>query len=182
MVWQYFEALRRLVSELDADQDEAVLKQNVALSIFLSVTVVEAFVNIFFRIVVSEDNFTHHKQRVMDDLYYRKSLDYKLKHWPKVILGNKLNFNAPVPKAFLNLKNRRNALMHFTSTHESLALPGIEVHGLADTATFDTLQASDAAGALDLAEGMLCELFRLKGTPEQHLKHALHTWTGKVPI
>jgi hypothetical protein len=182
MIWQYFEALRRLVSQLDADQDEALLKQNVALSIFLSVTVVEAFVNIFFRIVVSENNFIRHKQRVMNDLYHHKSLDYKLKHWPKAILGKGLNFNEPVPKAFLDLKNRRNVLMHFTSTHESLKLLGIEVHGLADTATFDTLQVSDAAEALDLAEGMLCELFRLKGATEQHLKHALHAWTGKVPI
>ncbi len=182
MIWQYFDALRRLVNELDADQDETVLRQNVALSILLSVTVVEAFLNIFFRVVVSEKGFVQHKQRVLDDLSQRKSLDYKLRHWPITILGKALNSRAPVPKAFRDLKNQRNSLMHFTSTHESMKLSGIAIHGLADTAVFDNLQVADAIKALDLAEGMLCELFRLKGTPEPQLKHLLHLWTGKVPM
>ena len=57
-----------LVNDLNDDPDKTVLRQNVAISIFLSVTAVEAFLNIFFRIIVSEKGFEHHKQRVLDDL------------------------------------------------------------------------------------------------------------------
>ena len=90
-------------------------------------------------------------------------------------------FKTPVPKAFLALKAKRNALMHFTSTHDSIKRPDFEIHGLADTSVFDELQASDAIRAHELAEGMLCELFKLRGAQEPQLKHLLHSWTGKVP-
>ena len=182
MIWQYFEALRRLVNDLAAEQNQRILKQNVALAILLSVTVVEAFVNIFFRVLVSEDGFTNHKRRVLGDLNRRMSLDYKLKTWPKIILGNELNFEASIPKRFLDLKKRRNSLMHFTSTHGSFQLSRIDIHGLANTTVFDSLRTTDAAEALELAEGMICEFFRLRGVTEQQLKHALHAWTGKVPV
>jgi hypothetical protein len=182
MIWQYFDALRRLVNDLGTEQDEGVVKQNVALAILLSITVVEAFLNIYFRVIVSESGFSSHRQRVLDDLERRKSLDYKVKNWPKAILGKSLNIETSISKAFVRLKDRRNALMHFTSTHESLELPGVKIHGLADTTPFDSLQASDAAEALAVAEGMICEFFRLRGVPEQQLKHVLHSWTGKLPV
>ena len=182
MVWQYFEALRRLVGGLGRTSDEAVLKQDTALCIMLGVTVVEAFLNIFFRIIVSEQGFAQHEQRILGDLTKRKSLDYKLKNWPPHVLGKGLNFTAPIPKAFLALKDRRNALMHVTSSHQTLNVPGIEIHGLADTSIFDSLTTSDATDALEVAEGMVYELFRLRGVSEQQLPRELHLWTGKVPI
>ena len=181
MVWQYFHALRRLVCDLKIEQDEELVKQNAALAILLSVTVVEAFLNVYFRVIVSESDFLVHRQRVINDLDRRRSLDYKIKNWPKVVLGKSLNIEAPTPKAFMKLKDRRNALMHFTSTHESLEFPDFEVHGLADTTLFDSLQESDAVEALSVAKGMLCEFFRLRGVPEPQLKHALHFWTGELP-
>ena len=182
MIWQYFEALRRLVVGLDYARDETVLKQDAALCIMVAVTVVEAFLNTFFRVVVSEPGFTQHKQRVIQDLDKRRSLDHKLRNWPGDILGKALDFTAPTPKAFLALKDRRNALMHFTSSHKTIRLPGVEIQGLADTSVLDTLTLSDARNALEVAEGMVCELFRLRGTPEDQLPDALHMWTGRVPI
>jgi len=183
IVWQYFEALRRLVNRLDPATDVTALKQDVAVCIMLAVTVVEAFLNIFFRVVVSEPGFTQHKKRVLEDLEKRKSLDYKLKNWPRQVFGRELDFAAPVPSSFLALKDTRNDLMHFTSNHKTLVLqPGVNIEGLADTSAFDTLTVDNAADALDLAEGMVGELFRLRGTPDNQLPHALHLWTGKVPI
>ena len=182
MIWQYFDALRRLVGGLNHSRDETELKQDTALCIMLAVTVVEAFLNIFFRVVVSEPGFTQHKQRVLDDLDKRRSLDRKLRTWPAEVLGKGLDFTAPTPKAFLALKERRNALMHFTSSHETLNLPGVVIQGLADTSVVDTLTLADAAHALEAAEGMVRELCRLRGTPEHQLPHALHLWTGRVPI
>jgi len=182
MVWQYFQALRRLVVGLETTSNEVVMKQDAALSLMLAVTVVEAFLNIFFRVVVGEPEFTQHKQRVLDDLKKRKSLDHKLKKWPRDILGQKLNLKAPTPKAFMALKERRNELMHFTSSHETLTLPGVEIQGMADTSALDNLTLSDAVSALEVAEDMVCELLRIRGIPEEQLPHALHMWTGRVPV
>ncbi|MCK4394730.1 hypothetical protein KAX17_17655 [Candidatus Bipolaricaulota bacterium] len=181
MVWEYFAALRRLVATLDKVSNKSVLKQEVAICIMLAVCVVEAFLNIFFRIVVSEKAFSQHAFDVLKDLRERKSLDYKVKNWPKSILGQGLDFQSKVPKAFLGLKDRRNDLMHFTSSHDTLTLPGLTLHGAVDTSAFDTLTADDASEALEIAEGMICELFRLRGVPEEDLDHVLHLWTGKPP-
>jgi hypothetical protein len=56
------------------------------------------------------------------------------------------------------------------------------IQGLADTSVVDTLTLAAAVNALDVAEGMVRELCRLRGTPEHRLPHALHLWTGRVPI
>jgi hypothetical protein len=180
LIWQYFKALRRLVGGLNSD--ETLMKQDVTVCIILAVAAVEAFLNIFFRVVVSETGFTQHEQRVLDDLTKRRSLDHKLKTWPEDILGQSLDFATPTPQAFLALKHRRNALMHFTSSHQTLKSADYEIRGLADTTVFDTLSSNDAESALQAAEGMVCELLRLRGTPENQLPQALHMWTGKVPF
>lgn len=182
IVWQYFEALRRRVYVLGQTSDDTVLKQDAAICIMLAVTVVEAFLNVFFRVVVSEQGFMHHEQRLLKDFKSRRSLDYKLKNWPPDILGSSLELTLPTPKAFMALKERRNALMHFTSSHETINVPGATIQGLADTTAFDSLTARDAADALAVAEGMVSEVFRLKGITEEQLPYALQLWTGKVPI
>ena len=182
MVKQYFEALRRFVSRLATANHETELKQDVAIRIILAVTVVEAFLNLFFRVIVSEKAFAHHEQRVLDDLNKRRSLEYKLRTWPRVILGKNLDFSAPILKSFQSLKNRRNVLMHFTSSNQTLKLPRIKIRGLADTSAFDGLSAKDAENALEVAEGMVQELCRLRGLSEEQLDNALHLWTGKLPI
>ncbi len=56
------------------------------------------------------------------------------------------------------------------------------IQGLADTTVYDSLEVADAEKALEVAEGMVAELFRLRGMPETQIPGALHQWTGKVPI
>lgn len=183
IIWHYFTALSRLVDGIDRAGDESAIREDVALCVILAVTIVEAFLNIFFRVVVSEPDFTKHEKCILDDLKKRKTLAHKLETWPKKIFGKPLDFAAPTPKAFRALMERRNNLMHFTSSHTTIIPgPGIIIHGLADTSVFDTLTPSDAASALDLAEGMIRDLCRLRGIPEHQLPHELHMWTGKVPI
>lgn len=184
MVWQYFRCLRRLAERLGHIQDESERKQEISLCIIMAVTVVEAFVNIFFRVIVSEPAYAQHQQRVLKDLNLPrpKSLDFKLRSWPNQILGKGLDFQAGVPKAFIALKEKRNRLMHCTSSHQSTSVPGITLNGLADTSVFDNLEISDALSAVDIAEGMLEEVFRLRGVPTKQIPGALHLWTGKVPI
>lgn len=183
IIWRYFAALRRLVIGIEHEQDESVIKENVALCVMLAVTVDEAFLNCFFRVVIGEQGFAKNEGLILKDLKKRKSLNYKLDTWPEMVFGKALDFDAPTPKAFRALMYGRNDLIHFTSSHTTVNLPdGVILHGLVDISVFDALTVADAVCALDLAEGMVRELFLLRGIPERELPHALHSRTGKVPI
>jgi hypothetical protein len=181
IVWRYFQALRRRAGALQSVNDEDEMEEDVALCLMQAIAVVETFLNVFFRVVVEEPGFTHHKPRLLKDLKDRRSLEHKLKAWPTAILGKAVNFEEPAAKAFMVVKERRNGLMHFTSSHESVFVPGITIHGLADTTLLDGLTHADACGAVDAVEGMINVLLRARGISEENLAHALHSWTGKVP-
>lgn len=183
MVWQYFDALRRHIEKLSQESKSDHLKQNVALSIMLSVTVVEAFMNIFFRVVVSEQGFTKHANKIISDLNERKSLDHKLKKWPKIVFGKELSGGEnSALTAFMDLKDQRNKLMHFSSTHTTLTFENFEIHGACDTSVFDMLTIKDAHNAIKIAEEMVREFCRLRGINEKDLDHSIHLWLGKVPV
>jgi hypothetical protein len=180
IVWLYFGALRRSVLDLDSSNGDDERKGNIAICIMLAVSVVEAFLNVLFRVAVSEPEFASKAPSILKDLQSRKTLDSKLKDWPARIFGKGLDLEAPHTKAFFALKERRNRLMHFTSSHQSVAVPGVGIDGLADTSVFDDLTPSDAATALEVAEDMVGELLRLRGIPEAEIPQALHAWTGRV--
>ncbi len=179
MIWEYFKGLRRLVSNIHIHSQEEQ-KQEIALSIFLAITVVEAFLNIYFRIVVEEEPYKTHRKNLIDNLSDRKSLDYKIKNWPKDILGKNLNIDTGVGKDFINLKEKRNKLMHFKSSYESIAIEDINILGLADTSVYDSLTVNDAIFALDTAEKILEEIFRCRGIEEEKIPGMMHLWTGKI--
>jgi len=181
ITWEYFTALRRLVSSAQRASDPNLGRQDTALAIMAAITLVEAFLNLFFRVKTSEPGFEQHASIVLRDLSNRKSLDYKLKHWPRQVLGKPLDVAKPAVAEFMLLKARRNALMHFTSSHETAIIDNIEIRGLADTTVYDGLVATDAVRAVSTAEGMIAALFRLAGFTEDQIPPALHLWLGKVP-
>ena len=181
IIWCYFKALRQQVHDLMNFHNELEQKGHVATCIFLAITIIESFLNIFFRIVVSEHQFNGHEKRVLNDLSNRKSLDHKIRNWPKDILGKDINWTCGIGKEFMDLKTLRNALMHFTSSHSKLEINGIKIHGLSDTSIFDALSTKNAITALTIAEGVIAEILRIRGYPEGEVKHGLHLWTGKVP-
>jgi hypothetical protein len=187
MVWAYFRSLRRLVQRIAETEDSPDQKDDIVLSIFMAVTVVEAFVNLFFRILVTEQLYQQHEKLVLDDLDTShpqgpKGLKYKLNHWPPKVLHKTLVWQSGVPNEFEQLRELRNLLMHVTSSHQWISVPGFEIHGLADTSVYDNLTVGDARKALEIAEGMVQELLRLRGVQDQQMGGALHHWIGKVPI
>lgn len=146
LIWHYYECLKRQIRRVPTDETDRVQKQELALALFLAVSVVETFINAFFRVVVEEDGFRVHRKRVLKDIERRASLEAKIKEWPKKVLGSRLDSSAPNVKRFLELKNHRNALMHFVSSHEIIELPGpVYVHGMADMSAFETLSLESAA-------------------------------------
>ena len=181
IVWQFYEALRRSAVRARG-ADERHVQQEVAVSIFLAVTTVEVFLNVFFRLVVEEEGYREYKEQLLQDLLPPfLSLDKKIKQWPRQILGTQIDLDAGPGREFVDLKNLRNKLMHFTSTHETLKLPGFRVEGLPNTAVFDSLTVTYSERAVGAVEGFLQAVFGAKGLSVGSVSKNLHFWTGKVP-
>nr|WP_295883563.1 hypothetical protein [uncultured Devosia sp.] len=177
-MWEYFQALRRLVQQVSATADDGERRQFTALAVMMSVTIVEAFLNVYFRVVVSESEFIEHRERILADLESRKQIGLKLKEWPSAVFGRGVPPDAPAAVAFRSVRERRNALMHFTSSHSSFDGPGFGIEGLADTQVYDDLGPDEAANALQAAEGIMREIFLARGIPVHRLPGMMHAWTG----
>jgi hypothetical protein len=186
MVCELFQALRRLcvrAREAHAVQDESASRQDAALCVILSVQCVEVFFNVYFRALISEPAYAHAAEAVSADMRStRCGLDRKIKDWPTLVFGEKLPLDKGAGQQFVALKNLRHKLMHFTSSHETFSIPGVAIHGLADTSAYEAISATSAVDALRTAEEFLCEVFKLRGISFSDLPHALHSWTGRPPI
>ncbi len=186
MVWQYFQALRRLCYAIEQHEghDKETIQQDAALCVILAVTGVEIFLNVYFRVLIDEEPYKNDKHAaacILDDLKNQVSLEKKIKKWPNTVFGKKLNLGEGVGQLFTNLKTLRNKLVHFSSSHEPIELPGFKIQGMADTSIYASLNAQSATNALEVAEQFICEIFDLRGISEQERPHALHAWTGKAP-
>jgi hypothetical protein len=181
MVWLYFSAIQRRVQAIQASGSDAA-QEDIALCLILAVAVIETFLNLFFRVAVSEPAFAQHKVLIIRDLERRASLDHKLRRWPEAVFGRPLDLDDPIVRLFFALKEKRNRLMHFTSTHETFAGDGFQIEGLADTSVLDDLAPTDAVMALQIAEDMMRVLLRYRGVSEAALPAALHMWTGQPPL
>lgn len=181
MVWSYFEALRRLCYRVKSHENDNHKTQDAALCIILAVTGVEVFMNVYFRILITEEPYKHAKQRIFSDLDKPTPLERKLKDWPNLVFGEKIKFDSGIGQKFSNLKNIRNKLIHFSSTHETIEVPGITINGMADTTVYNSLGEHAANEVLEVAEEFIGEIFRLRGIHKNEICHTLHSWTGKMP-
>lgn len=182
IIWEYYECLRRQINRIPENENDRTQKQELFLALILSVSVVEAFINAFFRVVVEEEGFSIHKDRLLKDVEDRISLERKLKEWPKMVFGKRLDFHAPNVKMFVNLKNQRNALMHFVSSHESIELPGpVNIRGMADMSALKALSLSLAVDYPNVIRNFSYEIFLARGISGRKLPHAFHQWFGEPP-
>jgi len=186
IVCELFQALRRLcmrVAESHAEQDESTLRQDTALCVILAVQCVEVFFNVYFRLLVSEPDYAHAAEKISAELASpRCGLDRKIRDWPFFVLGKHFSLGEGVGQRLVILKNLRNELMHFTSSHETFSIPGITIHGMVDTSVYHALSAKTAIEALHTAEAFLCEVFSMRGISPEQLPHVLHSWTGRPPV
>jgi hypothetical protein len=103
-LWQFYASLNRQVRAAIDTEDVVERRQNVAVCIILAATLVEAFLNSFFRVVVGEQGFTQFREKVMDDLDRRLSLEYKITEWPRLVFGKSIDFGKGVGQDFIMLK------------------------------------------------------------------------------
>ncbi|RTL56477.1 MAG: hypothetical protein EKK46_04520 [Rhodocyclaceae bacterium] len=162
-------------------QGPELARQATALAVVMAVTVGEVFLNLWFRVRVEEKAVPGHRDSLLKDLNVRIPLHHKLKHWPSRYLSAPLDLNSGAGGEFVKLKSLRNSIVHFTSSHESIELAGVTIHGLADTSAYDSLSSKQAVWALQTAENFVAEIFRLADIAEKEIPNALHAWAGKPP-
>lgn len=154
-------------------------RQSAALAVVMAVTVGEVFLNLWFRVHVEEQGSAKQRESLRKDLNSRASIQRKLEQWPFRYLSTPLDLKAGAGGEFIRLKSLRNSIVHFTSSHKSIELAGVTIHGLADTSNYDSLAADQAIWALQTAENLVAEIFRLAGIAEKEIPHALQAWAGK---
>jgi hypothetical protein len=177
MVREYLEILRRISSGLSSVADENELRQNICLCILLAVTTVETFLNLFFQIQVNQSKFRQHKRYILDCLTKRKSIDYKIKNWPEKVFDKSVDFTKGIGKDFLELKELRNQLMHFSSS-ETFSIDGVDLHNVSDISFYDSLKMRDAEKAYSTVFGIIEEILKLSGLTGPQLSGRMLHWTA----
>ena len=181
MVQNYALALQRSVIRALDETDEKIQKQEVAIVVFMAVTVVEAFINAYFRVLVSEDGFKPFEHQIIKDLDKRISLAQKIKQWPRLAFGRSIDESKGIGLEFKKLRDLRNKLMHFQSSHENFSYEKFTFHGVADISSYATLSAEWAMWAMETAEGIIEEILRLRGSSEKQRVHDMHFWIARLP-
>lgn len=182
IVWDYFWSLRLLEENARKAPSAELSRQSTALAVVMAVTVVEVFLNLWFRVRIEERKIPGEREAFLKELSARISLDRKIKQWPPRYLSGALDFTSGAGSEFIKLKELRNSIIHFTSSHESVELGDVAMHGLADTTEYDSLTATNASWALQTAEGIVAEVFLLAGLTAKEVPNALHAWAGRVPV
>ena len=99
-----------------------------------------------------------------------------------MIFGDDIDFGKGGIGDFVQLKESRNSLVHFVSSHDSIELPGpVIIHGLADTSFYSSLSVSLASKCPDIVRGVAYEIFRLRGIDKDKRPHSFHAWFGEPP-
>ena len=181
MVQNYALALQRSVIRALDETDEKIQKQEVAIVVFMAVTVVEAFINAYFRVLVSEDGFKPFECQIIKDLDKRISLAQKIKQWPRLAFGRSIDESQGIGLEFKKLRDLRNKLMHFQSSNKSFSYEKFTFHGAADISSYTALSAEWAIWAKETAEGIIEEILRLRGRSDKQRIHDMHLWIARFP-
>jgi len=181
VIWEYFSSLQQLVAAANEARNRELRRQAAALAVIMGVTVGEVFLNVWFRVRVEEIHDKAERNAFLKDLSPPfKSLERKLQDWPKQYLGKELDLQSGPGRAFTDLKDLRNSIVHFKSTHETITYDNVSIHGLADFTSYDSLNYESARAAFETIQAFVAEIFRLAGVSPKEIPHELRTWTGIV--
>ena len=146
----------------------------------MAVAVVETFLNIFFRLKVKEPSYAVHESYVLQCFATRKTLEFKLKNWPKKILGANIN-DTDVGKRFSKLKTKRNELMHFIIPDDPVKVKGVTLRNFSEITFYNDLSESDADDAVKTVEDFIQKILESSGLSNPRLTGRMLFWTGRPP-
>jgi|SRR2546422_6263185 len=180
IVSSYFDFARQTGDHLRHSPPLVDIQLQVAVSLIMLVGAVEAYLNIAGRMWIEQHSEVAHADQIRQDLAQRRSFTRKLKSWPELLFGKPRDLSTDRMQVFLKLVERRNLLLHFTTTHESMGYENVQIHGLADISFYASLTLADLFAAIGTAEDAIGELIRVQGgLNEERVLMAKTYWSGR---
>lgn len=177
--WTLFGMLQRLaVAPSQAPQSPELVQQNALSAIFIAVAAVEAFTNIFFRVIAEEPQFYQGREAILKAIKSKHSTSRKLKEWTHSTFGREIDQEDERWKSFQNLVARRNELVHFKLSYDSIGVSNVHISGLADTSQFLQLAKETPRECLNCAVGIVELIGRSRGISQRDMRGFLHGWIG----
>jgi hypothetical protein len=182
IVRSYFDIARKITREAAGSPSDADRRSKSAVSMLMVVAAVEAYINIFGRMWFEQEPDFIYAGEIIGDLNKRKPITHKIKTWPKLFFSKGLDLSGGIGQHFLELIEKRNHLMHFTSEYHTFQFENIAIKGLIDITAFESLTPKDAEEAIYIAERFIEAWIRLQGLEENRVKSATAHWTGKSTV
>ena len=179
VTWTLCGMLRRLALP-DESESVEIIQQNSLSSVFIAMSTIEAFTNIFFRIVADETESPTVKSEILNGLesHGRPYTEEKLRRWPQLAFGHAVNTDDERWKAFDAFRQKRNRLTHFKASHTTLVTAGITIAGLVDPADLLALDAGTPLEALRCVYGIVELVGEACGISANQIPSFLHSWLG----
>ncbi len=183
-----FNMLRRLQNGPNAliggrksayDSEEQIIQDAMA-AVFIGVNVVEAFMNIYFKVHAEENStFTWYTTIISDLSKNSFGLGAKMIKWPKLCFGQVLDNKDPRYVEFEALKSLRNGLTHFKTSHTIIApIPGVTIQGLSDLSLVGHLDADMPGRAVSAVIGFVELILEAHGFSPEQVSMASRSWIG----
>ncbi|MBX3332437.1 MAG: hypothetical protein KF722_18720 [Nitrospira sp.] len=182
IVRSYFDIARKIAVEAADSLSEDDKRSRVSVVVVMAVAAVEAYINIFGRMWIAQAPDFIFAEKITDDLKSKRFITYKIKTWPKLLFSQDFDLLQGACKDFLELIEKRNRLMHFTSDYHTAQSGNVAIKGLIDIAAFDSLTPKDAEEAIHIAERFIEAWIRLQGIEGNHVMSATAHWTGNRTV
>ena len=182
VVRSYFDIARKIAQEAAGSASDADRRSKSAVSVLMVVAAVEAYINIFGRMWLEQEPDFIYAGEIVEDLNKRRPITHKIKTWPKLFFGKGFDLSGGIGQDFLELIEKRNRLMHFTSDYHTAQSGNVKIKGLIDIAVFDSLTPNDAEEVIYIAERFIEAWIRLQGLEENRVKSASAHWTGNSTV
>jgi hypothetical protein len=182
IVWEFYTNLKLLEKYYRGKAvNEGYIKNIAMMSIFMSVACVEAFINMFFRELLEDNKYSHLKDKTLPEMENNRfGLEQKIKQWPERFFSKNVYGTKP-GKAFQQIKNTRNSLLHYRHTYEPIEVEqGVTWAGLTDFTIFDKLTNEYSFNARDIATNFIREILLASGCAEDRVHLNLQHWTGEM--
>jgi len=177
----YYNILRNLVFDYREAINENEKKEKALLVVIMSVTIIEAFLNIYFLLLVSEEKYSQHCEQISREISNTSdSLDKKIKNWPMLLFKKRLDLGKGVGQKFQNLKTLRNKLLHFQSDHNELVVENIRISKLLEITVYEQLVEYDVESCQTIVLDFASEIFRLVGIQENKIGTLIQLWFGDL--
>jgi len=181
-LWPLFAALRRICVQ-PPSEDRSTIEQDGLIAIFLSITIIEAFTNVFFQVVAHEEQFAHAKARILKDLTRRGlPTGVKIVEWSQQAFGAEVNQRDPRWQRYEKMRDHRNELTHFRSSFSTIAVPdNVFIKGLADMSAFRRITANTPVEAMACVIGIAELIVTARGVRPEGLSGHVQHWLGAIP-